>query len=65
MLNRGRVPDSAHPLRDLSDLLCDALAAILGENAAVFRDRPRDWAAVEAAAQEIVKGETDDRADRR
>lgn len=38
----------------MADLLADALAAVLGPNAAVFRDRPRDWRAIEAAAREIA-----------
>ena len=40
----------------IADTLADALAALLGPNAAVFRERPRDWPAIEAAALAIIEG---------
>ena len=52
--NRDKCPDL--PPAGTVELLADALAAALGPNARVFADQPRDWQAIRAAADEIVKG---------
>ena len=52
--NRELLHDWATPPDGMADLLADALGAALGPNAVVFRERPRDWRAIEAAAREIL-----------
>ena len=56
MLNRNSGFRSSTPPAGMADLLADALAVTLGPNAAVLRERPRDWAAIEAVAEELIKG---------
>ena len=54
--NRDKCPNPSRAPADVADVLADALAACLGPNARVFADRPRDWQAIRAAANEIIKG---------
>ena len=54
LLDRTKRLDSASQPTGIADLLVEAMAVLLGPNATLLWEHPRDWDAIKILAQEIV-----------